>query len=68
MRSLPRRAYVERVEASASNVAGEQVKDKLHVVVAGHIDAGKSTLMGRLLHDLGHVSKQEVHRNQKLAT
>jgi elongation factor 1 alpha-like protein len=28
-------------------------KPKLHMVVVGHVDAGKSTLMGRLLHDLG---------------
>jgi hypothetical protein len=27
--------------------------------------AGKSTLMGRLLHDLGLVSQKEVHRNQR---
>lgn len=34
-------------------------------MVMGHVDAGKSTLMGRLLHDLGHVSQKEVHKNQK---
>ena len=28
---------------------------KLHIVVLGHVDAGKSTLMGRLIHDLGFV-------------
>lgn len=33
--------------------AAEQAKPKLHLVVLGHVDAGKSTLMGRLLHDLG---------------
>ena len=33
--------------------AAEQTKPKLHLVVLGHVDAGKSTLMGRLLHDLG---------------
>jgi hypothetical protein len=31
----------------------------------GHVDAGKSTLMGRLLHDLGQVSQKEVHKNQR---
>lgn len=34
----------------------EQAQPKLHLVVLGHVDAGKSTLMGRLLHDLGWVS------------
>ena len=28
-------------------------RSKLHLVVLGHVDAGKSTLMGRLLHELG---------------
>jgi translation elongation factor EF-1alpha len=27
--------------------------------------AGKSTLMGRLLSELGQVSQKEVHKNQK---
>eukprot|EP00878_Enallax_costatus_P005079 GHUV01005340.1.p1 GENE.GHUV01005340.1~~GHUV01005340.1.p1 ORF type:complete len:524 (+),score=140.75 GHUV01005340.1:175-1572(+) len=39
----------------------------LHLVVMGHVDAGKSTLMGRLLADLGNVSQKEVHKNQKEA-
>lgn len=30
-------------------------KPKLHMVVVGHVDAGKSTLMGRLLFELGCV-------------
>ena len=33
--------------------AAEQTQPKLHLVVLGHVDAGKSTLMGRFLHDLG---------------
>lgn len=37
----------------------------LHLVVMGHVDAGKSTLMGRLLHELGQVSQKEVHKNQR---
>jgi len=39
----------------------------LHLVVLGHVDAGKSTLMGRLLHDLGLVDQRTVHKNQKEA-
>lgn len=31
-------------------------KEHLYMVVVGHVDAGKSTLMGRLLCDLGQVS------------
>ena len=43
-------------EAAASERAGggdAAGKPRLHLVVLGHVDAGKSTLMGRLLHDLG---------------
>jgi translation elongation factor EF-1alpha len=29
-------------------------------VVLGHVDAGKSTLMGRLLADLGVVTQKQV--------
>lgn len=31
-------------------------KEHLYMVVIGHVDAGKSTLMGRLLCELGQVS------------
>lgn len=34
----------------------------------GHVDAGKSTLTGHLLHDLGFVPAKEMHRNRKDAT
>eukprot|EP01023_Acetabularia_acetabulum_P058449 TRINITY_DN6913_c1_g1_i2.p1 TRINITY_DN6913_c1_g1~~TRINITY_DN6913_c1_g1_i2.p1 ORF type:complete len:585 (-),score=97.58 TRINITY_DN6913_c1_g1_i2:196-1950(-) len=42
-----------------------QSKEKLHLIVLGHVDAGKSTLMGRLLYELGLVDQREVHKNQK---
>lgn len=37
--------------AAAEDTGG--AKPRLHLVVLGHVDAGKSTLMGRLLHELG---------------
>jgi len=37
----------------------------LTIVVAGHVDAGKSTLVGNLLYKLGNVSKQTLHKNEK---
>lgn len=33
----------------------------------GHVDAGKSTLTGHLLHSLGLVSNKEMHKNRKEA-
>lgn len=40
-------------EAAKKEAEALQGKTKLHLVVLGHVDAGKSTLMGRLLHELG---------------
>ncbi|KAF8073115.1 RFC3 [Scenedesmus sp. PABB004] len=51
--------------ALAAEAASDAGRRGLHLVVMGHVDAGKSTLMGRLLHELGHVSSKEVHKNQK---
>lgn len=39
--------------SSKDSQAGERRKAGLHLAVLGHVDAGKSTLMGRLMHELG---------------
>ena len=39
-------------------------KPLVNVAVVGHVDAGKSTLMGHLLCLLGNVSKKEIHKNK----
>ena len=46
------------LKARCEQAAEEEKRDlkgrtRLHLVVLGHVDAGKSTLMGRLLHELG---------------
>lgn len=40
-------------------------KDHLYIVVIGHVDAGKSTLMGRLLCELGEVSQRTLHKYEQ---
>ncbi|XP_012257133.2 protein HBS1 [Athalia rosae] len=45
------------------NVRGGS-KQQLHLVVVGHVDAGKSTLLGRLLCDLGQVPSKLMHKFQ----
>ena len=40
-------------------------KEQLHLVVVGHVDAGKSTLLGRLLFELGRVSPRLMHKYQQ---
>ncbi|GAA97853.1 uncharacterized protein L969DRAFT_25596 [Mixia osmundae IAM 14324] len=38
---------------------------RISLVVVGHVDAGKSTLMGRLLYELGHTSDRALEANQR---
>ncbi|GAA5983246.1 hypothetical protein JCM10908_000210 [Rhodotorula pacifica] len=40
-------------------------KPVLSLVVVGHVDAGKSTLMGRVLHELGETSDKEILNYQR---
>lgn len=34
-------------------------------VQVGHVDSGKSTLSGRLLHLLGRISQKQMHKYEK---
>ncbi|CAN6667283.1 elongation factor 1 alpha-like protein [Trichomonascus vanleenenianus] len=40
----------------------KQSKPSINFVVIGHVDAGKSTLMGRLLYDAGVVNKKTIEK------
>ena len=40
----------------------EKAKDLLNLVVVGHVDSGKSTLMGHVLVELGQVSSRVMHK------
>ncbi|XP_038615880.1 HBS1-like protein isoform X3 [Tachyglossus aculeatus] len=40
-------------------------KQLLNLVVIGHVDAGKSTLMGHLLYLLGNVNKRTMHKYEE---
>lgn len=42
-------------------------KKAANLVVIGHVDAGKSTLMGRLLHDLDVVDRRTIDRYRREA-
>lgn len=37
-------------------------KDVINLIIIGHVDAGKSTLMGHVLYQLGQVSNKLMHR------
>ena len=43
-------------------MCGWLVLSWLYVRLLGHVDAGKSTLMGHLLYQLGFVGKKAMHK------
>ncbi|XP_076893046.1 uncharacterized protein LOC143544963 isoform X1 [Bidens hawaiensis] len=48
----------------------EQTDDRLtqlNLAIVGHVDSGKSTLSGRLLHLLGQISQKQMHKYEKEA-
>ena len=40
-------------------------KSHFHMICIGHVDAGKSTLMGHLLFDTGNVSQRVMHKHEQ---
>uniref|UniRef100_A0A0X3PX20 Tr-type G domain-containing protein n=1 Tax=Schistocephalus solidus TaxID=70667 RepID=A0A0X3PX20_SCHSO len=44
-------------------LAGSE-KEIINLIVVGHVDAGKSTLMGNVLYQLGHVSSKQLAKYQ----
>jgi bifunctional enzyme CysN/CysC len=51
----PRRGKTEPGPASKPEPGARGERNSVKVVVAGHVDHGKSTLVGRLLHDTGSL-------------
>ncbi|TBU31999.1 EF Tu GTP binding domain-containing protein [Dichomitus squalens] len=61
-------AAVEKLieEAKAALTAQEKSeKRSLSLVVVGHVDAGKSTMMGRLLYELGRIDEKKRVANER---
>ncbi|KAI9554905.1 hypothetical protein GHT06_020183 [Daphnia sinensis] len=60
-----------RTRENRVDVASEYVKERsgtkalLNLVVVGHVDAGKSTLMGHMLFRLGQVSSKQMHKYEQ---
>ena len=55
--------YISDDDFDTNTITSEN--NHMTIVVAGHVDAGKSTLVGNLLYKLGNVSKQLLHKNEK---
>ena len=43
------------------------IRDSRNIVFVGHVDHGKSTTVGRLLLDSGHIEEHVIEKNEKLA-
>ncbi|ETO13396.1 hypothetical protein RFI_23980 [Reticulomyxa filosa] len=54
----------ETIITQQTNVKSEH-KPHINLVIVGHVDHGKSTLMGHLLYNLQKVDKREMHKIQK---
>jgi elongation factor 1 alpha-like protein len=54
---VSRRTEIEKKIQSRS-----KGKEHLNMVVIGHVDAGKSTIMGHLLYKLGVVNQKTMHK------
>jgi elongation factor 1 alpha-like protein len=69
--SSKRKKKDELAARQAQRGATEYVKERsgtkalLSLVVVGHVDAGKSTLMGHLLFRLGQVSAKQMHKYEQ---
>ncbi|KAI8808949.1 P-loop containing nucleoside triphosphate hydrolase protein [Cladochytrium replicatum] len=57
----------KRIDVEAEYKKREAEKEHLNLVVIGHVDAGKSTLMGHLLYNIGEVSERTIKRYEKAA-
>lgn len=53
--------------AAGQQEGGDDGREQLSMVVIGHVDAGKSTLMGQLLWKLGQVDQRVIHKYRKQA-
>ncbi|MBN3310868.1 HBS1L protein, partial [Amia calva] len=75
--TAPEEASTVPTPVKTSNKAKQQINVKaelekrqggkplLNLVVIGHVDAGKSTLMGHLLYLLGNVNKRTMHKYEQ---
>lgn len=67
--SFQRLTALDIALATVSNVKhcvrDENFERSINLVIVGHVDAGKSTLVGHLLYLLGNVDNKTMHKNQQ---
>ncbi|KAJ1961024.1 hypothetical protein GGI12_003478, partial [Dipsacomyces acuminosporus] len=55
----------KRIDVLAEYSKHQKSRDILNLVVVGHVDAGKSTLMGHLLYALGQVNERTIKKFER---
>ena len=44
----------------------ETLQRNINMVIIGHVDSGKSTLMGQILHKLGQIKQHDINKMEKV--
>jgi len=68
MKEEAKKKRLERKKELKDRLTKMERRPKLSMVVLGHVDAGKSTLVGQLLLQLGQVNARTVSKYQKQAS
>ncbi|XP_076440596.1 HBS1-like protein isoform X2 [Babylonia areolata] len=55
----------DKIDAKAEYAKRQGDKELINLVVIGHVDAGKSTLMGHLLYQMGCVHQRTMHKYEQ---
>ena len=55
----------EKGNCPSTSTTGCEENNALTMVVTGHVDAGKSTLVGHLLYKCGQVAQRTIHKYEK---
>ncbi len=61
----PEVQYSKGIGKSTEELADDS--NRINLVIIGHVDSGKSTLMGHLLYKLGNFNDQEMHKVEKIS-
>ncbi|XP_071807872.1 uncharacterized protein [Asterias amurensis] len=64
-RKESRNSKIGTIDISAEYRKRQEGKQLINLVVIGHVDAGKSTLMGHLLYLIGQVNQRQMHKYEQ---
>lgn len=59
------KSKLDKIDAKAEYAKRKGNQELINLVVIGHVDAGKSTLMGHVLYNLGVVQQRTMHKYEQ---